>query len=218
MRRRPIRPGAATNGEVEDYRVTITNPVERHWPTVQRPRRSPAAPTAGRRWRTGQLRQFGGVDRRPRRRRREPTWPSGRLEMTPAEVIAARSTSLFMNANGTVKSRQKIASGIGGGPTHRERRLLRPFDGVTWGSGRRWHHRSGRRQPIWMTPAGTDRGAVYVLFMNANGTVKGSQKIASGIGGGPTLANGDRFGIFGDIAGRPRRRWRRRFGRRCGWR
>ena len=41
---------------------------------------------------------------------------------------------------------------------------------------------------------GLDRGAVHVLFMNANGTVKSRQKIASGTGGGPTLADGDRFG------------------------
>ncbi len=41
--------------------------------------------------------------------------------------------------------------------------------------------------------------------MNANGTVKSSQKIASGTGGGPTLANGDRFGSsmasLGDLDG-----------------
>ena len=41
---------------------------------------------------------------------------------------------------------------------------------------------------------GTSRGAVHVLFLNSNGTVKSSQKIASGIGGGPTLANDDLFG------------------------
>ena len=41
-----------------------------------------------------------------------------------------------------------------------------------------------------MTRDGTDRGAVHVLFLNANGTVKSSVKIASGTSGGPTLANG----------------------------
>jgi hypothetical protein len=52
---------------------------------------------------------------------------------------------------------------------------------------------------------GTNRGAVYVLRMNSNGTVKGSTKIASGTNGGPTLANYDFFGTsvagLGDIDG-----------------
>ena len=52
---------------------------------------------------------------------------------------------------------------------------------------------------------GTDRGAVYVLFMNSDGTVKSSTKIASGTNGGPTLADGDRFGSsvagIGDLDG-----------------
>ena len=109
-----------------------------------------------------------------------------------------------MNANGTVKSRQMIASGVGGGPT------------ITNGS---WFGRSitsiGDLDGDGITDlavgsdlddtGGTDRGAVYVLFMNSNGTVKGTQKIASGIGGGPTLANQDRFGIavtsIGDLDG-----------------
>ena len=48
-------------------------------------------------------------------------------------------------------------------------------------------------------------GAVHVLFMNANGTVKSSQRIASGIGGGPALTDGDYFGhsvaVLGDLDG-----------------
>ena len=41
---------------------------------------------------------------------------------------------------------------------------------------------------------GSDRGATYVLRLNANGTVKSSRKIASGTNGGPTLADDDYFG------------------------
>ena len=42
---------------------------------------------------------------------------------------------------------------------------------------------------------GTNRGAVYVLFMNSNGTVKSSQKIADNTGGfGVSLTDSDRFG------------------------
>ena len=41
--------------------------------------------------------------------------------------------------------------------------------------------------------------------MNANGTVKASQRIGNGMGGGPTLANGDYFGhsvaAIGDLDG-----------------
>ena len=52
---------------------------------------------------------------------------------------------------------------------------------------------------------GAGRGAVYVLFMNADGTVKGSQKIAHATGGGPNLTNDDFFGrsvaSVGDLDG-----------------
>lgn len=53
---------------------------------------------------------------------------------------------------------------------------------------------------------GTDRGAVYILFMNADGTVNARQKISSTTGGfnGP-LDNGDLFGVsvasLGDLDG-----------------
>jgi hypothetical protein len=52
---------------------------------------------------------------------------------------------------------------------------------------------------------GTSRGAVHVQFMNADGSVKQTQKIAHNTGGGPTLANGDYFGSsvasIGDLDG-----------------
>ena len=52
---------------------------------------------------------------------------------------------------------------------------------------------------------GSTRGAMHVLLLNADGTVKRSTKIASAHGGGPTLANGDRFGrsvaSVGDLDG-----------------
>ena len=41
---------------------------------------------------------------------------------------------------------------------------------------------------------GTDRGAVWILFLNADGTVNSHQKISSTAGGGPPLNNGDDFG------------------------
>ena len=53
---------------------------------------------------------------------------------------------------------------------------------------------------------GTDRGAVYILFLNADGTVKGEQKISDTQGGlSATLDNGDGFGDrvanIGDLDG-----------------
>ncbi|MDJ0496614.1 MAG: PKD domain-containing protein, partial [Acidimicrobiia bacterium] len=52
----------------------------------------------------------------------------------------------------------------------------------------------------------SDRGAVYILFMNGNGTVKGQQKISDTDGGfTATLDNADEFGIsatgLGDLDG-----------------
>ena len=51
----------------------------------------------------------------------------------------------------------------------------------------------------------SNRGAVHVLFMNGDGSVKGSVKIASDTNGGPTLADGDQFGrsvvALGDLDG-----------------
>jgi len=53
---------------------------------------------------------------------------------------------------------------------------------------------------------GADRGAVWILFLNADGTVKGEQKISATSGGfGGTLANGEVFGralaTLGDLNG-----------------
>ena len=55
-----------------------------------------------------------------------------------------------------------------------------------------------------LTGPGYIRGLVYVLLMNASGTVASYQKVASGIGGGPDLERGDRFtslASMGDIDG-----------------
>ncbi|MEM9893128.1 MAG: right-handed parallel beta-helix repeat-containing protein [Actinomycetota bacterium] len=54
--------------------------------------------------------------------------------------------------------------------------------------------------------AGTDAGAVYVLFMNADGTVASEQKLTNGVGGLPSVISaGDRFGetlaTLGDVDG-----------------
>lgn len=52
---------------------------------------------------------------------------------------------------------------------------------------------------------GLSKGAVYILFLNSNGTVKSQTKIADNTGGFGTLSNGDQFGTScaapGDIDG-----------------
>ena len=111
---------------------------------------------------------------------------------------------LFMNSGGTVKSSQKIASGVGGGP------VLSDFD-VFGVSAAALGDLDGDGVTelavgaMFDDTGGAGRGAAYVLFLNASGTVKNSQKIASGIGGGPTLADGDYFGSsvasLGDLDG-----------------
>jgi hypothetical protein len=58
---------------------------------------------------------------------------------------------------------------------------------------------------LYDVTGGDGRGALHVLFLNADGTVKRSQKIAHNTGGGPSLANWDKFGSsitsLGDLDG-----------------
>ena len=93
-----------------------------------------------------------------------------------------------------MKSSQKIASGTNGGPT------LANFDCLRRSRCRRWVISTATAVTELAVGAfrddtgGNGRGAVHILFLNANGTVKSSQKIASGTGGGPGTADQDYFG------------------------
>ncbi|MFT5325359.1 MAG: hypothetical protein ACI8P0_003228 [Planctomycetaceae bacterium] len=102
---------------------------------------------------------------------------------------------LFLNKLGTVESSVKIADGIGGLAAE----TLKNGDGFG-GAVTSVGDLDG--DGINDLAVGADRddegdnssGAVHVLFLNDDGTVQNFTKIASDTGGGPTLANGDRFG------------------------
>ncbi|MCP4962436.1 MAG: hypothetical protein GY925_24595 [Actinomycetia bacterium] len=113
---------------------------------------------------------------------------------------------LFLNADGTVKAEQKISSLAGGltGPLDDADKFGRSVTGTgdLDGDGIADIAVGARRDD----DGGTDRGAVYVLFLNADGTVKAEQKVSSTTGGltGP-LDDDDFFGIsvagVGDLDG-----------------
>jgi hypothetical protein len=117
----------------------------------------------------------------------DPTGAAGDGEVE--DYIAA----IVEPSSGFVKNFTKIASGAGGGPTLDH---LDQFgtsvtavgdldgDGVTDLAVGATGDDTG----------GDNRGAVYVLFMNAAGSVNSSSTIASDTNGGPTLTNSDFFG------------------------
>jgi hypothetical protein len=102
---------------------------------------------------------------------------------------------LFLNTNGTVKDVQKISATVGG--------FTGPIDSAdAFGvSVAALGDLDGDDVPdIAVGERGSDdggsnRGAVYILFLNADGTVKDEQKISDTVGGFlGVLDNGDQFG------------------------
>ncbi len=113
---------------------------------------------------------------------------------------------LFLNSDGRVKAEQKISDTQGG-------LVASLVNGDTFGSdvaGIGDINGDGIEDIAvgarYDADGGTDRGAVYILFLNSDGTVKGEQKISDTQGGlVATLSDGDKFGVsvagLGDIDG-----------------
>ena len=110
---------------------------------------------------------------------------------------------LLMNSNGTVKSSQKIADNTGGFSVTLTN--MDEFGFSIAGSG----DLNGDGVEDLVVGAdlddtgGTDRGAVYVLLLNTDGTVNAAQKIADNTNGFTgSLSDGDLFGemsVIGDL-------------------
>ncbi len=102
---------------------------------------------------------------------------------------------IFLKADGTVKSQQKIANGVGGFPNILDAEDNFGCDAIEAGD----LDGDGTTDILVGAPydddGGTDKGAVYIINLNTNGTVKSYKKISATTGGfSGTLASGDAFG------------------------
>ncbi|MAE67175.1 MAG: hypothetical protein CMJ18_23185, partial [Phycisphaeraceae bacterium] len=116
---------------------------------------------------------------------------------------------LFLNADGTVKSEQKISSTVGGlsATLDDDDRIGRSVAGIGDVDGDGIEDLAvGAINDDDGGGAGSDRGAIHVLFLNSNGTVKSEQKISDTTGGlAAALDIDDRWGAsaagLGDLNG-----------------
>ena len=100
---------------------------------------------------------------------------------------------LFLKPDGTAKGYQKIADQTAGGPA------LANFDNFGYSVASLGDLDGDGVIDLAVGAQGDDTGlggagAVYILFMNSDGTVKSHRKIGHQTGGGPTLLANDLFG------------------------
>ena len=101
---------------------------------------------------------------------------------------------LMMNSDGSVKSHRRLSGEMSFGAALTSVGDLNG-DGITdLAAGTSLDSTYGSR-----------RGAVYLFLLNSDGTVQRTTTIASGVGGGPELADSDQFGstlsLIGDLDG-----------------
>ena len=121
---------------------------------------------------------------------------------------------IFLNANGTVKASQKISDTAGGFTAGNAGGTLDDFDEFGIASAGLGDLDGDGIEDLAVAAyldddGGLNNGAVYVLFLNTNGTVKASQKISETAGdftsgnAGGTLDTDDEFGrgvaLLGDL-------------------
>ncbi len=98
----------------------------------------------------------------------------------------------FMHADGTiVSSTVKLASSLHGGPALAD---LDYFGTSVAGIGD-LNHDGVPDLAIGADGDSNFKGAVYVAFMHADGTISSTVKLANNLNGGPALLNGDSFGF-----------------------
>jgi len=111
---------------------------------------------------------------------------------------------LFMNADGSVKSTVEIDDDTTNGPVLSDSdRFGSSVENIGDLDGDGVNDLAvGAKND---DDAGTDRGAVHILFMNADGSVKSTVEIDDDTANGPVLSNGDRFSMsianMGDLDG-----------------
>lgn len=97
---------------------------------------------------------------------------------------------LHLNSDGTVKSSTKIANGLNGSPP-----LADDFEfGFSVAAIGDVDHDGIPDLAAGAPGELNGAGAIYILRLNADGSVKSSTRIANGVNGGPTTAEGDEFG------------------------
>jgi|GEM_PF-800619 len=193
--------GAATGGEVEDYRFQIMNPVKMPVTVTASPRIS------------------AGVNGGPEIAAEDGYGYIGLISIgdldgngtsdvvTGAAPLALNDDTsnlgaiyvLFRNADGSISKSVRITSDVNGGPTI-------PIGEHFGSAGTSLGDIDGDGiVDIAIGSINSDsNGAIYILHMKADGTVKDYKKLASGLNGVPELGIGDEFGIvasLGDIDG-----------------